>query len=152
MKNFIIYITILVCLASTKLFAQEVKSQDYFCAKTEAIANKIERITKDEKAALKQEVEAVNVQLENKKISQEEADLKKKSLAEAAATRIENQVGALQDELKQLVQDKVDGKITERDSTRRITISFPNKKWHKRDSDSWRATHHNPICVCYGAE
>jgi hypothetical protein len=134
MKNFIIYITILVCLASTKLLAQEIKSKDYFCAKTEAIANKIERITKEEKAALKQEVEAVNVALDNKKISQEEADLKKKSLAEAAATRIENQVAVLQDELKQLVQDKVDGKITERDSTRRITISFPNKRWHKRDS------------------
>jgi hypothetical protein len=130
MKNFIIYITILVCLSATKLVAQEV-----FCAKAEAIANKIEYITKDEKAALKKEVEAVNVQLDNKTITQEQADSKKKTLAEATAIAIETKVGVLQEELKQLVQDKVDGKIIEQDSTRRITISFPNKKWRqKRDS------------------
>jgi hypothetical protein len=130
MKNFIIYLTILVCLSATKLFSQEV-----FCSKAEAIANKIERITKDEKAALKQEVEAVNVQLDNKTITQEQADSKKKILAEAAAIAIETKVGVLQEELKQLVQDKVDGKIKEQDSTRRFVINFPSKKWKQmRDS------------------
>ena len=127
MKNFIIYITILVCLSATKLVAQEL-----FCTKAEIIANKIERITKDEKAALKQEVEAVNVQLDNKTITQEQADAKKKVLAEAAAISIENKVGVLQDELKQLVQDKVDGKIKENDSVRRYTISFPSFKLKQR--------------------
>jgi hypothetical protein len=130
MKNFIIYLTILACLSATKLVAQEV-----FCTKAEAIANKIERITKEEKAALKQVVEAVNVQLDNKTITQEQADAKKKILAEATAIAIENKVGVLQEELKQLVQDKVDGKIKENDSIKRFVISFPNKKWKQmRDS------------------
>ena len=96
MKNVIIYLTILVCLSATKLFAQDIKSQDLFCDKADAIAKKIERITKDEKANLKQEVEAVNVQLDNKKITQDDADAKKNALAEATAIRIENQVGILQ--------------------------------------------------------
>ncbi len=134
MKNFIFYITILVCLSATKLFSQEIKSQEVFCTKAEIIADKIERITKDEKAALKQEVEAVNVQLDNKTITQEQADSKKKTLAQATAISIENKVGVLQEELKQLVQDKVDGKIIEKDSIRRFTISFPSKKWKERDS------------------
>jgi hypothetical protein len=133
-KNFIIYLAILVCFSATKLFAQDIKSQEVFCAKAEVIAAKIERITKDEKASLKQEVEAVNLQLDNKTITQEQADSKKKTLAEATAIAIETKVGVLQEELKQLVQDKVDGKIIENDSVKRFTISFPNKKWRERDT------------------
>lgn len=130
MKNVIIYLTILACLSATKLFSQEL-----FCTKAEIIANKIDRITKDEKAALKQEVEAVNVQLDTKTITQAQADSKKKTLAEAAAIAIENKVALQQEELKQLIQDKVDGKIKENDSVRRFTITFPSKKWkQKRDS------------------
>jgi hypothetical protein len=128
MKNFIIYLSVLACLSATKLFSQDIKSQDVFCAKAEVIASKIERITKDEKAALKLEVEAINVQLDNKIITQDQADSKKKILAEAAAIAIENKVAAQQEELKQLIQDKVDGKIKEQDSVRRFTISFPSFK------------------------
>ena len=58
MRNFTIYLTGLLCLFLTKVFSQET-----FESRAKAIATKIENITKDEKAGLKEEVEAVNVEL-----------------------------------------------------------------------------------------
>jgi len=48
MRNFTIYLASLLCLFLTKTFAQET-----FEDKAKAIADKIENITKDEKASLK---------------------------------------------------------------------------------------------------
>ena len=49
-------------------------------------------IEKEEKETLKQEIEAVNVQLSEGKITQEQADKRKKELAEARAVIIEEKV------------------------------------------------------------
>jgi len=106
MRNFTIYLALLLCLFASKINAQEI-----FEDRVNAIANKIEKITKDEKAALKIEVEAVNEQLINGTITQEEADVRKKKLAEARAITIESKVAAAELELKKLIQEKVDGKI-----------------------------------------
>ena len=56
MKNFIIYASLLLSLLATKLSAQET-----FEAKARAIADKIENITKEEKAALKADPPLGNV-------------------------------------------------------------------------------------------
>lgn len=106
MRNFTIYLTGLLCLFLTKVF-----SQDTFESRAKAIAIKIENITKDEKAGLKEEVEAVNVELEKGIISKEQADEKKQKLAESRAKAIEFRVSQAQGELVNLVQEKVDGKI-----------------------------------------
>ena len=76
MKNLTLYLTTLLCFFLSNIFAQE-KFED----KARAIAEKIESITKDEKAALKLEVESVNMQLENGAITAEQADQKKVQLA-----------------------------------------------------------------------
>ena len=106
MRNFLIYLAVSLCLFASKLAAQET-----FETKAKAIAEKIEKITNEEQATLKIEVEEVNDQLEKGSITKDQADEKKKKLAEARATIIENRIAVVQEELKDLVQAKVDGKI-----------------------------------------
>ena len=58
MKNFTLYLAFVFCLMASKLIAQD--SIEY---RARAIAEKIENITKDEKATLKAEIELVNSEL-----------------------------------------------------------------------------------------
>ncbi|MFE3866914.1 hypothetical protein ACFX5E_02365 [Flavobacterium sp. LS2P90] len=131
MRNFTIYLALLLCLLASKMLGQET-----FEKRAKNIASKIETITKEEKAALKIEVEAVNNQLINGTISREVAENKKKALAEARAINIESRVAQEQENLKNLVQEKVDGKIKEQDSTRRYSFSFHKNKNKNNDKDS----------------
>ncbi|MDR7209325.1 hypothetical protein [Flavobacterium piscis] len=134
MKNFTIYLVILVFL-----FVSKVLGQETFESRARKIANNIEKITKEEKEILKEEVEAVNVQLSEGKITKEQADKRKKELAEARAVIIEEKVTLAQNELNDLVQQKVDGKIKEQDSTGkgRLVIYWDKKNWNnKKDQDS----------------
>jgi hypothetical protein len=126
MRNLAIYLAVLLCLFASKLTAQE-----SFVERTKAIAEKIENITKEEKATLKVEVEEVNQQLEKGSITKEQADAKKQALADARAIIIENKVNAAKEELKDLVQEKVDGKL--KDSNKKYSISFPGG-YSKNDS------------------
>lgn len=129
MKNFTLYLVILVFLFVSKVIGQET-----FESRAKQIANKIEKITKEEKATLKEEVEVVNVQLSEGKITQQQADKRKKELAEARAIIIEEKVTVAQNELNDLVQQKVDGKIKEQDSSHMYVI-----RWDpKREKDSIR--------------
>jgi hypothetical protein len=122
MRNFTIYLTGFLFLFITEIFAQ-----DSFESRAKIIASKIETITKEEKEALKTEVEAVNTELEKGTITQAQADDKKRQLADARAKNIETRVAEAQEELKNLVQEKVDGKIKEQDSTR-YTFNIPGMK------------------------
>jgi predicted phage tail protein len=131
MNNFTIYLATLLCLLASKVLGQET-----FEKRAKNIAAKIETITKEEKSALKEEVEAVNNQLEKGSITLEQAENKKKVLAEARAINIETRVGKEQENLKNLVQEKVDGKISESD-----TIKKSNQlilKWEKGDKKTYR--------------
>ncbi|HEY0047137.1 MAG TPA: hypothetical protein VGB44_10540 [Flavobacterium sp.] len=113
MKNLAFCLAAFLCLIVNKATAQNT-----FEERVKAIAEKIDAITKEEKAALKLEVEAVNQQLANGGITPAEADERKLKLAESRARSIENRVAAAQDELNALVKDRVDGKIKDRDSTK----------------------------------
>ena len=128
MTKIIFYITVFILLCISKIHAQK-----SFESQVKSISSEIENITKEEKSALKNEVEAVNVALENGKITKEEADKEKQKLAETRAKNIENRVAVEQENLKTLVQKKVDGQITGLD-----TIKKPTKiilKWEKGDKD-----------------
>ena len=120
MRKFTIYFALLVCFFVSKLTAQDLNKKEgqtkpTFETKAKAIAEKIEKITAEEKANLKKEVEEVNVQLEKGTITKEQAAENKKHLAEARATIIENKIALVQEELKDLIQAKVDGKLAEVD-------------------------------------
>jgi hypothetical protein len=123
MRNFTFYLAGFLILFLTQVYGQET-----FESRAKNIAFKIESITKEEKNALKDEVEAVNIELEKNQITKEQANEKKAKLAEVRAKNIETRVAEMQGELSNLVQEKVDGKIKEEDSTRRYTFTFPNMK------------------------
>ncbi len=138
MRNFTIYLTTFLCLFFTKIFAQDLDIKGEMVTQTfetraKAIADKIQKIAKEEKEALKEEVEAVNIQFENAEISAKDADDKKLQLAETRARNIEFRVAQAELELKELVQQKVDGKIVENDSTKKYLISWKNTKKKKED-------------------
>ncbi len=79
MRNFTIYLGALLCLFASRLSAQDIGKKEErmnqtFEYRARLIAEKIENITKEEKAALKVEVEAVNQELEKGLITKEQAD------------------------------------------------------------------------------
>jgi len=126
MRNFTFYLAGFLILFLTQVYGQET-----FESRAKNIAFKIESITKEEKLALKDEVEAVNIELEKNQITKEQAEEKKAKLAEVRAKNIETRVAEMQLELNNLVQEKVDGKIAESDSSRTFIFHFDPGK-HKR--------------------
>ena len=143
MTKIIFYLTVITLLLISKLNAQtitieEKQTKSNFEMQVNSISTNIENITKEEKEALKNEVEAVNIQLELNKITKDEADKEKQRLAEIRAKNIEERVVLEQNKLEALVQQKVDGKITESN-----TINKPTKiilKWEKGDKDGVHKT------------
>lgn len=119
MRNFTIYLAAALCLFLSKATAQET-----FESQAKAIAEKIEQIAKEEKAALKLEVEAVNEQLHSGTITTAQADEQKSKLATARAKNIEMRTEAAHQELRDLVQQKVDGKIQSVDTAQAKRQSF----------------------------
>lgn len=133
MRNFTIYLALSLCLLASKLVAQnqdpKVESTTQtFEAKVKAIGDKIEKITAEEKAFLKIEVEKVNLLVEKGTITQQQADDKKKALANASATSIESRIAAAQEELKELVQAKVDGKLAEYSKNHEFSLKWKSNK------------------------
>lgn len=136
MRNLTIYLAIALCTFVSKLTAQET-----FEERVKNVAEKIEKITNEEKATLKIEVEEVNLQLEKGTITKEQADDKKQKLAEARATIIENKVSVAQEELKDIVELKVNGKIEEEYQPNSFAIVFnksngKNKEKYQKYRDS----------------
>lgn len=106
MRNLNIYLVLLLCL-----FVNEILGQETFEKRAKDIASRIEAITKEEKEALKSEVEALNNQLIDGTITKDDAEAKKKVLAEVRAKNIESRVAKEQEALNNLVQEKVDGNM-----------------------------------------
>lgn len=132
--NYLLSLFMLVCV--TKIFAQEPKvskeeNLQSFEYQVKTISSNIEAITKEEKLALKSEVEAVNVALEKGKITKEESDEKKLKLATSRAKIIEDKVTVEEEKLKKLIQQKVEGRISSQDSLKkssRIMLKFDFKE------------------------
>lgn len=152
MRNFTIYLATALCLILTSMHAQDKqKDSETFEDRARMIAIKIDAITKEEKAALKREVEAVNVELENKAITSAQADEKKMKLAEVRAKNIETRIAAADQELSQLIQDRVEGRIKVLDSTRKYTISFTAKKHRKRNFEDGESRTTSQFVFALGA-
>ena len=109
MQKIILYTIVVVFSLLTKAVAQE----KTFEQQAKEIANNIEMITTEEKNALKKEVEAIDLQVKEGKITAENAQELKLKIAEERAKNIETKVAIEEAKLAQLVQDKVDGKITD---------------------------------------
>jgi hypothetical protein len=137
MRNFKIYLVVFACLFVSKIY-----SQNSFENKTKEVAFKMETVVKEEKEKLKIKVEEVNIELSQNKITTEEADKKKKELAEASANAIEDQIAKLEEELHKIVQDKVDGKLksTATDSSASISIHFSKDYFERRERKGEKRT------------
>lgn len=135
MQKIIFYAVTLLCLFATKVFAQET-----FENRAKAIAETIEKVTKDEKEALKSEVEAVNKQLDNGEITQEQADARKEAYATIRANNIETKVAAEEAKLTDLVKEKVEGKVSSGYETQQFGIFWKsngkNTEAYKKRQDS----------------
>lgn len=136
MKNFTIYLVLTLCL-----FLAKVHGQETFEMRVRKIATNIENVTKEEKAALKIEIEAVNLELEKGTISKTQADEQKKNLAEIRAKKIETRVADYQKELSEVVQLKVDGNIKDTDTIKTrsgFTLIWNPKYITKKDTTNYR--------------
>ncbi|MEL6304401.1 MAG: hypothetical protein AAFQ20_06375, partial [Bacteroidota bacterium] len=72
------------------LFAVKSYTQEGYEKKVEVLKAQKEKITEQEKEALKQEVKDINRRLERGDISEEEADILKETAAKKRALNIEN--------------------------------------------------------------
>ena len=122
-------------IQARKLAIKEKKSDNHtlntdrtFILKVKAIEKTIEKIILKEKNALKVEVESVNDQLEKGLITQVKAEDLKIKLAETSAQNIERKVAVANQDLKNLIQEKVDGKLKENDSNKVVYFFFPEMK------------------------
>ncbi|ELY2016447.1 hypothetical protein SL053_000316 [Flavobacterium psychrophilum] len=142
MRNLIIYLAVFLCSIANSLQAQE-----SFEARAKAIATNIEKITKEEKEALKKQVEEVNVALGKNSITQQQADEKKMQLATTSANNIESRIAVEESKLSELVKEKVEGNVGNVDTTRVfgrvLSISIldkEKKKKYKNESSEKRTT------------
>jgi hypothetical protein len=154
MRNFTIYLVLLLCLFASKILAQDPsqkseQTNQTFEIQAKNIASNIEKITKEEKAELKKEVDAVNDELANGTISKEEAERKKEALAQVRAINIETRVAKEQEKLEILVQKKVDGKISENDSTKITLINIGYDKNIFKNTNEKRTT--TQFVLAFGA-
>lgn len=136
MTKIIFYVTVVILLFVTKMEAQDTSHkgeqiEQNFENRVKLISSNIENITKEEKSALKTEVETVNVAFQNGKITKEEADKEKQKLAATRAKNIETRVEVEQEKLTKLVQEKADGKIVDLDTIKKPTQLI--LKWEKGD-------------------
>ena len=115
MQKIILYTVIVLLSFITNLNAQETDStkvqKETFEQRARKIANKIEFVTKSEKKALKEKVEAIDLQLEKGQISKEEASRLKQEEAQKSAIKIDTAIANYNDELQELIQQKVNGEI-----------------------------------------
>ena len=162
MRNLIIYLAVFLCSIASGLYAQE-----SFEARAKAIASNIEKITKEEKEALKKQVEEVNVELDKNNITKEQADEKKMQFATTSANNIENRISFEEAKLSKLVMEKVEGKLVSnstKEVDRRKSIKiyygddatsicqevFPNKKTSPAMLSMPNSSSTDPTTVCSG--
>jgi len=140
MQKIILYTALFFLAFVSNLQAQENDSIKKLSFEKQAklIANEIENITTSEKKALKQEVEAIDKNLANGKITKEEADNQKMMASQKRAQKIEEKVAIEHEKLEQLVKDKVEGKIdeeTKKGGTFIVIGSSPNDSIGKNKTE-----------------
>jgi hypothetical protein len=105
MYKIIIYTVVVVMSFISKVSAQELT----FEKRAKAISDRIELITKEEKTALKEEINIIDKNLEAGMITKSEALELKQKVADERAKNIELKVEVQQQKLQELIQDKVNG-------------------------------------------
>lgn len=121
MQKIILYLSLALMATCTQVSAQE-KS---FEQKAKEIAVKIKSISEEEKQALMSEITAIDKQLEENKITKEEADKLKTAAAEKHANSIETRVAEQELALRNLVNGKLDIEESNDSVKKKHTFSIP---------------------------
>lgn len=85
---------------------QQLQAQQTTAEKIERLEQKKEEIVAEEKAALKQTVETINLQLEKNEITREEADRLKEEAAKRHALNIENRLAIIENEIAWITRNE----------------------------------------------
>lgn len=131
MQKIILYISVAVIALVNTVSAQE----KTFEQKAKDIAVKIKSISEEEKQALKSEITAIDKQLEENKITKEEADKQKAAAAEKHANSIETRVAEQETALRNLVNGKLDIEESS-DSVKKHSISIPGGYKNKKNDEN----------------
>lgn len=128
---------IMYTVLSFLLFMTTAFGQQTFSERAKAISEEIKNITAQEKKALKLALDKINEQLDNKSISQDQAEEAKLNAANEHAENIEKRVAVQQELLSKLVNESIDEAVVEQvDTTKNriiigdnhLDIYFKNKK------------------------
>ncbi|MCF6308009.1 MAG: hypothetical protein L3J09_08650 [Flavobacteriaceae bacterium] len=100
-------ITLTIILSLWFIPIKQINAQDVSVTIKTLESNK-EKIIEEEKEALKKEVEAINLQLENEEITQTESDELKSKAAEKHALNIENRVAIVENKIELRIRNNND--------------------------------------------
>ena len=136
MIRVIIALVLFLIVAVFSLQAQE----QTFEEKAKILSNRIEKITSEERAELKEAIKSINKRLKTEAISEVEAQQLKKDAAEKSALQIQNRVSVIEKQLLALVQHKVDNELFLEENRKRFSIgsfdidySRTNRKYGNRN-------------------
>lgn len=144
MQKIIFYTVLLILTLTSAVFAQEKTFEE----RAKEISKQIEAITKEEKNALKVEIDAIDLQVKEAQITYEEGKDLKMKIAEKRANNIETKVAIEEEKLNQLIQEQVDGKVkyaTDSSSIRignKLYLTFANDtiKYKQKEYKEKRTT------------
>ncbi len=119
MKNLTYFTAAFVLAVFNQIFAQE------FETRVNNIAAQVSQITAEEKNALAEEVAQLNRELADGEITAQEADARKIAFAEKRSANIERRTAIAHEELKALVQQKVDAEIDDAPPSAEVSEFIP---------------------------
>ncbi|WP_431127414.1 hypothetical protein [Flagellimonas flava] len=124
MRTITFYLAAFVLL----LLSQNLMAQEPYQQKIEDLRGKKEKITQQEKDALKEEVESINRRLERGDLSAEEAKVLKSEAAKKRALNIENRVAIIDHQIS----------LLERNQGETLSIADERDRWDDEDGFSIR--------------
>jgi len=128
---------ILLLLSLLNVQAQEQSFEE----KVKILSDRIEKVTAEERSALKEEIKEINSRLEANEISEKEAQKLKKSAAEISAQNIQQRVSIIEQQLQDLIQHKVDNEIFTEDNRKRFRIGGVDIDFRDNDRKRHRKGH-----------
>ncbi|WP_338731626.1 hypothetical protein [Mangrovimonas cancribranchiae] len=124
-------VPLILCLSFTFVKAQDTLQSQKVDYKIEYLQESIKQVTSEEKALLKQEVEAINKRLENGEITQEKSDALKQQAAEKRALNIENRIAIIENKIALLERNE------EIDFNDEESLKYVFKIGKNEDSDAY---------------
>lgn len=119
MKNITTLLIAFLTLCAMQLSAQNQNFEE----QARILKNRIERITSEERALLKDAIKEINFRQQTEEISAEEAQHLKEDAAQKSAQSIKMRIADVEQQLRDLIQNKVDEGIFKEENSRRFRFA-----------------------------